>query len=646
MAQAFVTGRGAVVQIGRELGKGAEGSVYDVLTNSDQAAKLYHQMPDARKQAKLNYMVATSDARLMRNAAWPLETLHQIPNGPITGFLMHKMTGCALIHMLYSLAHRKQDYPKANWESLLYVARNMAAAFATLHSYGHVLGDVNQSNVLVGNDSKVMLIDCDSFQIHANNEVHLCEGGVSHFTPPELQGLSSFHGIKRTFNHDNFGLALLIFHLLFGGRHPFSGVPLRKDVGEALETDIQAFRFAYARDAQSKGIGPPPKSIPLSLVPDAMEAMFYIAFTERGASGGRPCAQAWHSALDAMRRRLKRCGSTSMHIYPDHLGQCPWCVLENKGVIYFIDLGFTFTSIASGFVLSKLWAVIESVPPPPPVIIPNIVSISVLPTPLPPGVSGKWMVFFLRLLVVSSAIGLLVAAPWSWFFIAIGAWIVWVVVGSFGESERNEERNRRNAALEKARREYQAEENRIRNESGPEGFAEKKQELVRLRSEYESLPDTEKSEIERLHATAEARQKQQFLDRCFIDSASISGVGTAKKATLRSFGIETAADVDWRKVQAVRGFGKVLTRAVVDWRKSCERQFAFNPRNAISETDKNAVRTKIATRKRFIEEGLKSGASDLQRFQQEADTKRNALYPLLNSAAKKLAQAQADLTLL
>jgi DNA-binding helix-hairpin-helix protein with protein kinase domain len=505
---------------------------------------------------------------------------------------------------------------------------------------------VNQSNVLVGNDSKVMLIDCDSFQIHANKEMHLCEGGVSHFTPPELQGLPSFHAIKRTSNHDNFGLALLIFHLLFGGRHPFSGVPLRKDVGDALETDIQAFRFAYARDAQSRGIGPPPQSIPLSLVPDAIEAMFYIAFTERGASGGRPSAQEWNLALDALRRGLKRCGSTSMHIYPDHLGQCPWCALENKGVIYFIDLGFTFTSTASGFVLSKLWAVIEAVPAPLPVVIPNITSFSVSPRPLPPGVSGKWMIFFLRLLVVSSTIGLLVEVPGAWFFIVIGAWLAWYAVGSFGESERNEERNRRNAALEKARREYQAEENRIRNESGPEGFAAKKQELVGLRSEYESLPATEKSEKKRLHATAEARQKQQFLDRCFIDSANISGVGPAKKATLRSFGIETAADADSRRVRSVRGFGEVLTRAVVDWRKSCERQFVFNPRNAVSDTDKNAVRTKIETRTRVIEEALKSGAADLQRFQREADTKRNALYPLLSSVAKNLAQAQADLTLL
>ncbi len=83
--------------------------------------------------------------------------------------------------------------------------------FATVHEHGHVVGDVNQNSFMVGRDSKVVLIDSDSFQINANGTLHLCEVGVSHFTPPELQTLSSFVGFERTENHDNFGLALLIF---------------------------------------------------------------------------------------------------------------------------------------------------------------------------------------------------------------------------------------------------------------------------------------------------------------------------------------------------------------------------------------------------------------------------------------------------
>jgi hypothetical protein len=114
--------------------------------------------------------------------------------------------------------------------------------------------------------------------------------------------LSSFVGFERTANHDNFGLALLIFHVLFGGRHPYSGVPLISDAGNALETDIAHFRYAYASDNQRRGLKPPPRSIPLSMLPGDVEAMFQQAFTESGVATGRPTAKAWVAALDLLRQ--------------------------------------------------------------------------------------------------------------------------------------------------------------------------------------------------------------------------------------------------------------------------------------------------------------------------------------------------------
>ena len=41
------TSSGVVVQVGRELGKGGEGSVYEVPAFSEQVAKLYHRAVDA-----------------------------------------------------------------------------------------------------------------------------------------------------------------------------------------------------------------------------------------------------------------------------------------------------------------------------------------------------------------------------------------------------------------------------------------------------------------------------------------------------------------------------------------------------------------------------------------------------------------------
>lgn len=614
MTNTFVTGTGKTIQIGRELGKGNEGSVYEVPANHHWVAKLYnaHNQPDAPKQAKLRFMATIADAELLSYAAWPEETLHKTANGPVVGFLMSKVTGRAELHEIYSPAHRRQDYPNVGWDFLMHVARNTAAAFAALHRLDYLVGDVNQKNVLFGRDSKVVLVDCDSYQINAKDTPYLCKVGTREFTPPELQGAQSFSQVIRTENHDNFGLALLIFHLLFGGRHPYSGVPLRADAGEALEKDIQTFRYAYAPDGPRRGFNPPPNSIPISIVPDPVQAMFTLAFTENGAKGSRPTAQQWVTALDGLRGQLKRCATTSMHVYPGQLSRCPWCAFEDQGITYFVDVrvGITPTGI-TGFILAQVWAAIAAVQSPTAIPLPNIATIVVTPTPLPAG-----------------------AERWSWQNLISGG------------AERKAERAKRQAARDAAREEYSLIVAQVWRENSSEAFAKKKQDLARLRDEYQQLSEREKAEIANLHATAEARQKHKFLERHFLDTAAISGVGPAKKAALRSFGIETAADVTWNKVISVKGFGEVLTRAVVDWRKACERQFVFNPNLAVTEADKNAVRAKIVTRKRALEITLNAGAAELQRLRQDMISKAKTLSTALQAASQKLAQSQADLNVI
>lgn len=648
MTKTLFTSKGAPVSLGRELGKGGEGSVFEVPDSANQVAKLYHshRAPDPKKQAKLNFMASTADVQLLNYVAWPQETLHPSRGGPVVGFLMPKVAGKDPIHMVYSPAHRRQDYPKVAWDFLLYVARNIAASFEAVHSHGHVIGDVNQDSLMVGRDSKVVLIDSDSFQVNARGTLHLCEVGVPHFTPPELQSQPSFDGFTRTTNHDNFGLALLVFHVLFGGRHPFSGVPLRRGVGDALETDIKHFRYAYARDNQARGLSTPPRSIPVSMLPEAMESMFHLAFTERGASEARPSARQWVAALDGLRGRLKKCGSSSMHLHPDHLGTCPWCALEKQGVVYFVDLGTTFTPTPSGFVLAQVWGLIQAVPAPPPISLPSPSSFTVTAKPLPAGVAGDGTITFYRLVAVAIAIGIIVAVPGVWFIALIVGWAGWAMASNAGASKRVTEMATRRSAMEAARQQYDRLVERAKIEAGPEGFHARRAELAKLKEELKSLPRAEEEEIDKLHATAHDRQKQKFLDTCFIDNASIPGVGPARKAALRSFGIETAADVSKSQVMQVRGFGESRTRAVLDWKASCERRFRFNPAVAVSQSDRDAVRVRFAAKCVSIERRLAGAPAELQQLRQRAAVQLASLQPSLEAAAHKLAQAHADLSLL
>ena len=214
------TRAGALVGLDKKLGSGGEGAVYDVAGRPNVVVKIYHEVPERGKQAKLIAMTESASENLRKFCAWPLETLHRVPNGSVVGFTMPKVAGHHPAHHLYSPAQRKHLFPKADWAFLIQVARNAVAAVEAVHAHGHVVGDINENVVMVSPRALAVLIDCDSFQVSHAGEDFLCEVGVPHYTPPELQG-KSFRGIKRTPNHDGFGLAVLIFQLLLMGRHPF-----------------------------------------------------------------------------------------------------------------------------------------------------------------------------------------------------------------------------------------------------------------------------------------------------------------------------------------------------------------------------------------------------------------------------------------
>src|SRR5205814_5083167 len=117
------------------------------------------------------------------------------------------------------------------------------------------------------------LIDCDSFEITDGKTVFPCMVGVPTYTPPELQG-QSFQGVRRTQQHDAFGLAVLVFHLLFLGRHPFAGIYKGGSADLTIEQAITEFRFAYLPDHSSTRLEPPPSAPRLSDMPTELAELF------------------------------------------------------------------------------------------------------------------------------------------------------------------------------------------------------------------------------------------------------------------------------------------------------------------------------------------------------------------------------------
>ena len=160
-----------------------------------------------------------------------------------------------------------KQFPKADWRFLVHTAGNIARAFAAMHACGLVVGDVNHGNLFVAADATVRFIDADSMQVAQGRRRWPCEVGVSTHQPPEMQGLASYRDVIRTPNHDNFGLAVLVFQVLCMGRHPFSGRYAGPGEPPDIEAAITHSRYAYSADTRRTQMSPPPGSLAMEALP-------------------------------------------------------------------------------------------------------------------------------------------------------------------------------------------------------------------------------------------------------------------------------------------------------------------------------------------------------------------------------------------
>ncbi len=640
--------RGRLVPLGKGLGTGGEGAVFEVADERGLAAKIYHKKLTAEHAAKIAAMAQMATLRgdeLLKFLAWPVAPLHLLPGGPIAGFLMPRVRGLQPIHHLYSPKSRLTGFPKANWTFLLHTAINLARAFAAVHAGGQiVIGDVNHGNVLVSEQAVVKLIDCDSVQLTVDGRPFLCGVGVATHQPPELQGGTL--RVLRSQNHDCFGLAVLIFQLLFMGRHPFSGRYLGS--GDLpLEKAIKELRFAYGRSAASRLMQAPPFTPDLSLVTPAAAQLFERAFAPEGCrENGRPSAGAWIAALSEI--KTQTCRQNTAHTFPNTLAACPWCAIEGQaGILLFSIAGLTAAVRPGGFEVNTVWTQILAVTSPgagP--AIPQTAAFSVAPSPT------ALATHKVRLLRTSLAWSCGIAGPVLAIAAAVedGGFIAPVlIVGvlfflAYILFERADSlRQRAQNAVDDAEAFCKAIEKTWNREASESAFEAKRNALESLKIEYLDLPALRQRKINQLQANLAQAQLKKFLDQHRIDRARIQGIGDGRRATLQSYGIETAGDLTQSALQQVPGFGPTLITALLSWKRSVAAHFVFNPTARVDPRDIAAVDSNLAARKKEIEKAMLSGIGELRQVSRQIILRRRALVPQLTAAVQALAQAEVDL---
>jgi DNA-binding helix-hairpin-helix protein with protein kinase domain len=632
--------QGRRVNLGMELGRGGEATVYSVEGHPDLVAKIYHQPPGAEKTEKLSQMVKLQSDRLLALSAWPVATLFSAGNKSVAGFLMKNVSRFKDIHLLYNPKSRTREFPpRANWRFLLHTASNVARAFAAIHDHGHVIGDVNQSNVRVSPETAIVnLVDCDSFQISANGKVYPCEVGVPLYTPPELQD-TEFREVLRMADHDNFGLAVLIFHLLFMGRHPFAGKFLGR--GEMpIEKAIAEHRFAFARDVQRTQMLPPPACITLAHLPQELGDLFTSAFDSPVAGSARPDGKQWIAELDALAGRLIICSNNKAHLFFNGLSSCPWCSIESSGVLLFVD--YTIVDTSTGFSIEVVWSRILAIPSPGVGNVPSMLSYisRVQPSPRAKAAARKRRYMIAALIVGAiAALVFVVTSPDGFAYMYLLGIILFPLIrflngdsssSEFAQAARDAEYRLRNLEF------------RWQHEASATEFNAELDRLRTLTEEYRKLPERRKQKVRELERALYEIQQRRYLEQFDIVSADIPHVKDGRRVMLSSYGIDNAADVTRSALEMVPGFGPFLIMQLITWRQSLEATFKFNPGQGIDPADIQRVDRDIAKRRVEIEALLSKAPTELHNLRLKIISARTRLQHQLEQALKDVAQAQAD----
>lgn len=315
----------------RRIGAGGEADIYDVAERPGAVCKHYRQ-PSTERAEKLRLMVEHPPEGTRAGGhvtiAWPQE-LVLADDASVVGFLMPRIetTAAVPVFQVYNPATRARVAPGFTWRYLLRTARNVAAIVDAVHRAGHVIGDLNESNLLVDRRALVALVDCDSMQVvdRASGRVYRSHVGKPEFLAPELQG-RDLSRTDRTEQSDAFALAVMIHQLLLEGVHPHAGVWR----GRGEPPDI-ATRIRKGWVAGGRGWTPvdrAPHALAARVLPVDVRRLLRRGLHRRGAK--RPAAWEWIAVLDALDGALRTCTRSPHHVFASR--RCPWCARIDRGL--------------------------------------------------------------------------------------------------------------------------------------------------------------------------------------------------------------------------------------------------------------------------------------------------------------------------
>lgn len=323
------------LEISKELGKGGEGSVYEVASHSipglpeasEMVAKIYHNPEEGGRAPKVVAMLRMPPES--DSVAWPLAVIAE--NGKFVGYLMKKLDSKNYRSWaeLSNTKDRRGTSSSFDVQYAISASRNLAVAIHSIHEAGHKVGDVNESNIFIGTDSGVFIVDTDSAQIEGmNGKIHKCLVGKPEYTAAEITN-ASFKDVIRTEETDIFAYGVSIFQMLTGGAHPTDGVFLSED--EDPPSTVEKIRAGVlpGLDPQNSPGYKPVKRIPTQAIPQRIQQLLIKILQPN--PNDRPSLTTIIKVLDDVLNNLEQCSRIDTHWYDSRDGKCYWCEHLDRG---------------------------------------------------------------------------------------------------------------------------------------------------------------------------------------------------------------------------------------------------------------------------------------------------------------------------
>ena len=245
--------------LGEKLGEGGEGEVYEVSNDQEWAVKIYKPGKEpkgeqANKLIAMEGLMNSPDGERQGHPSlsWPKQIIRDRERNCLVGMVMTRVNTSRTMSIgeFWTPTVRQAKLSKMRMPSdrihvqntKWKIIRNLSKIMARVHQHGHLIGDINERNILVEPEhGTVSIIDCDSFQIQdrKNRIIYRCKVGRAEYTAPEfllqMQGKCTipkcpagphahnmgFHCVRRTQEHDKFGIAVIFFQILMEGGHPY-----------------------------------------------------------------------------------------------------------------------------------------------------------------------------------------------------------------------------------------------------------------------------------------------------------------------------------------------------------------------------------------------------------------------------------------